>query len=156
MMSLEQLLARSRTLAALSQPDLARLAGAFTLREYPDGHVFIREGDSGDEVFLLVGGEIQVLRRGAEMNRMRPGALFGLMALVDAGPRSATCRGDGSCQVATLSRADSEALFQRAPAIALAFQRAVAKQLAQDFRHLNELLRQHLGAAQTGAAMLKS
>ena len=64
---------------------------------------------------------------------------------MDEKPRSASCAAAGTCKVARLSKAATEELFHDAAPIALAFQRAVAKQLAKDFRHLNDVLRAQLG-----------
>jgi CRP/FNR family transcriptional regulator len=153
MMSLEMLLRRSPLFAALDDDELARLAGAFRVGEHRAGHVFIREGEAGDDVYLVMAGEVVVLRRGTEINRLRPGALFGLMALVDRGPRAATCRADDVCRVAHLPRERAEQLLHDSAKAALAFQRAVAKQLANDFRALNAVIRKHVG--ETGAAVMK-
>ena len=145
MIAVLELLRRAPAFAALSDGDLGALGEAFRAAEYPAGHTFLREGERGETVFLVVQGEVVVLRAGAEINRMRPGQLFGLMALVDGGPRSATARAADTVWVAKLSTADASTLAGGSPAVALAFQRAIARQLARDFRHLDALLRQRLG-----------
>ena len=153
-MRLETLLGRSPILAALDKADITALADAFLEGTHRAGHVFIHEGGRGDDVFLVLKGEVAVLRHGAEINRLRPGALFGLMALVDAGMRSATCRAVDECRVARLSRAQTVELQARSPALELAFQRAVVKQLATDFRHQIALIRGRVG--EFGAKLHKS
>ena len=145
MIAVPALLRRSPAFAALADDDLAALAEAFRAAEYPAGHTFLRQGERGDAVFLVVQGEVEVLRAGVEINRMRPGQLFGLMALVDGGPRSVTARAADTVWVAKLSTAEAQALFAASPTVELACQRAIARQLARDFRHLDALLRQRLG-----------
>jgi CRP/FNR family transcriptional regulator, cyclic AMP receptor protein len=152
-MRLDLLLRRSPALSTLTDGDIASLTEAFLEGTHRAGHVFIHEGAQGDDVFLLVAGEVAVLRRGVEINRLRPGALFGLMSLIDSGPRGATCRAVGECRVARLHRAQITALQEQSAALALAFQRAIAKQLAADFRHLNALIREQVG--EFGAELLK-
>ena len=79
MMTVAMLLRRNPVFARLSDGDIARLDDAFRIAEYPDGHVLLREGESGGgAVQLVVSGEVRVTRRGAEMNRLPPGSLFGL------------------------------------------------------------------------------
>ena len=152
-MRLDILLGRSPIFAALDEADMTSLTEAFLEGTHRAGHVFIHEGNRGDDVFLVLEGEIVVSRHGAELNRLRPGALFGLMALVDAGTRGATCRAIEECRVARLSHAQINELQARSPALELAFQRAIARQLAGDFRHQIALIRQQVG--QFGAKLLK-
>ncbi len=133
---------------ALPEKDVDALAGAFDVRDYPDGSVFIREGDRGDTVFLLVDGTVQVTHdRGKarkELNRMRPGDLFGLVALVDDAPRSASCRALGPCKVGSLPKSVVSLLFNQKAPIAYAFQLALGTQLARDFRQLDRRVRERI------------
>lgn len=152
-MQLELLLRRSPALRDLGDEDVALLVAELIEGTHRAGHLFIQEGTHGDEVFLLVEGEVAVLRGGNELHRLRPGALFGLVAHVDEGVRGATCRAVGECRVARMSRQRLEDLQERSPALALAVQRSVVRQLAADFRHLNGLIRDKVG--EFGARLLK-
>ena len=153
MLTLRLLLGRSPVFAALEADDLIALAGAFTEQDHAPGHDFIREGDAGEEVYLVVGGEVAVLRGGHEVKRLRPGSLFGLLSSVDARPRAATCRAAGDCRVAVLEPTRTEALFAERPRVELAFHRAVTRQLASDFRDLNARIRAQVG--DIGRALLQ-
>ena len=140
-------LQRNAAFANLSAGDLDALATALEVRRYDRGHVFITEGERSHDVFYVVSGEVEVLTRGAvwPVRRLWPGSLFGLVALVDDEPRSATCRAAEPSEVATLSARAVPLLFNNSAPVACAFQKAAALQLAEDFRNLSTLLH-HLDA----------
>jgi SAM-dependent methyltransferase len=54
------------------------------------GAVLIAEGDPGDGVFVLLDGAAVVTRRGEEVAKLAAGDLFGEMAALDGGVRTAT------------------------------------------------------------------
>ena len=62
--------------------------GAVLRREA--GAVLVAEGDPGTDVFVLLEGTAVVTRRGDEVSRLGPGDLFGEMAALDDGVRTAT------------------------------------------------------------------
>ena len=147
-MDLLEALQQNPHLQALSDNDRRHLADRMRVADYEDGHTFIREGETGDTIFLILDGDVQITRKFAgqqqEIERLQPGAFFGLLALVDTEPRGASCIAVGPVTAAALSRAEHDALQASSPEIALAFQRALGAQLAADFRniasHLRELL----------------
>jgi CRP/FNR family cyclic AMP-dependent transcriptional regulator len=134
--------------AELSPNQLEDLAHALTSTAFPDGHLFVREGARGDAVFLIESGTVAVTRERdgliGELNRLGPGALFGLLALVDDEPRSATCRAVGPVRAGVLSAASFRRLLQENAPTAYALQRALAVQLASDFRGIDRRLREIL------------
>jgi CRP-like cAMP-binding protein len=144
---LDQLLAANPHTATLGDDDRAALATALAERAYPAGHVFIKEGKRGDALFLLLDGEVLVTRErsGSQvLKRLKPGELFGLLALIDNEPRSATCAAASPVRVATLPRAAFTLLFHAHAPIAEALQRVLAAQLASDFRNINRQIREEL------------
>src|SRR5437763_17148784 len=60
-----------------------------TRRQYMPGEAIIREGDIGEEFFLISDGEVQVERQGQEIARLGSGAFFGELALLTGEPRTA-------------------------------------------------------------------
>jgi CRP-like cAMP-binding protein len=146
-------LAKNPHTAALSLEDRAALASAMALTEHPDGHVFIKEGERGETLFFLLDGEVVVTRARSgddrPIKRLHAGELFGLIALVDHEPRSATCRAAGEVHVASLPRSAFSQLFHSHLAIADALQRALAAQLTDDFRNVSRQLREELTKSQS-------
>ena len=56
------------------------------------GEVIVREGGPADKFFILVEGEVELLRGEAAVETVEPGTLFGEMAILRDTPRTATVR----------------------------------------------------------------
>ena len=123
-----------------SRQEIEMLEQAMTVRDFPDGHVFVQEGESADTLFLIVDGEVVVTRKRVEklgsefLARLGPGEMFGLLALIDRGARSATCTAEGPVRVAYLPRNAFELLFKGNARIGYHFQQLIARQLVHDTR----------------------
>ena len=58
--------------------------------DVPAGHVLMRQGSSGGEMFVIASGAVVVDRNGRELATLGPGSVVGEMALLSEGPRTAT------------------------------------------------------------------
>ncbi len=100
-------LTRSPVFEMLSEAELAELARLCRSVSWRAGEVVFREGDPGASLFVLTGGEVEVLNRsgGAEkvMAVLAAPAAFGEMALVDREARSATVQARTDCQALELT-----------------------------------------------------
>ncbi|HZK91088.1 MAG TPA: ATP-binding cassette domain-containing protein [Stellaceae bacterium] len=76
--------------SALNPADLTGIVEAVTERHFDAGEVIIREGDEGEELFLIAEGEVEVLRQDHEVARLGPAEFFGEAALISGAPRNAT------------------------------------------------------------------
>ncbi len=143
-MTLEECLQRQPSLAALSRADLDALVRSCEVREHPDGYELIREGDRADAVYFILSGQLRVAvakPRAADFvfrRQMGPGEIIGLLALIDGGPRSATCTAAGPIRVARLRLDVARLLMNSHAPISCGFQCALATQLVRDARLLNE------------------
>jgi len=61
-----------------------------TRRHFPAGDVVIRQGEPGEEFFLISDGNVEVMREGYEVARLGPGDFFGEAAVISGDPRNAT------------------------------------------------------------------
>jgi CRP-like cAMP-binding protein len=77
-------------------------------KQYTDGEVIVRQGDVGEQMFVVQEGEVQVIReaddRELELAVLTTGDVFGEMALFDREVRSATVRAKGDARVLTVDR----------------------------------------------------
>jgi NADH dehydrogenase len=84
------------------------------LAHYEPGQVIIRQGDLADSFYVLVNGEVQVVREEPggerELARMQPGDIFGEMGLLRQERRNATVRAVGRVDVLMLGQQDFQML----------------------------------------------
>lgn len=99
-------LAKMPLFARLSDRELLRVMQSVEVRKYEDGQTVLREGDKGDELFIVLAGKVSVLRGGETLTRLGAGEHFGEMALIRAVPRSATVRADGHAELIAIRRTD--------------------------------------------------
>ena len=55
------------------------------------GEVIVKEGEETDDAYVILDGEIEVLKRGTIVATLTENQIFGEIALVDQRPRTATC-----------------------------------------------------------------
>lgn len=74
----------------LSDRELAAIERLADIVDVPAGHVLMRQGASGAEMFVVASGAVVVDRDGREVATLGPGSVVGEMALLSEGPRTAT------------------------------------------------------------------
>ena len=90
---------------------LRRLAARLKHLDVPAGDTIIRQGEGGEECYLLRSGRVEVLARGAQAGERKlatrgPGSVFGEAALLTDEPRNATVRALEPCTLLALNRVD--------------------------------------------------
>ena len=104
------------------------------------GDTIISEGDEGDCAYFIVTGTVEVvIGRGAEartVGALHEGEVFGEMALIDPGPRSATVRAATDVECLAASYAEFIAAIEDHPERAVAFMKTLVRRL----RQMNELM----------------
>lgn len=129
-----------------SAEELLIFLAALTVKQYPDGYCFIKEGYRGDTLFILIEGSVNVSRQIGEngksgyVKHLNPGALFGLVSLIDYGKRAASCDAIGAVTVGSLPRSAFDLLCNNNATLGQKFQFLIAKQLANDTRVYNQAL----------------
>jgi CRP-like cAMP-binding protein len=110
----------------------ARVAAAMVSRLLRSGDVIMREGETGDSVFIVELGAIEVAvevagRGPRTLARLGTGELFGEMSLLTGAPRSATLTALCETQVWELSRDAFEPILRERPEIADRLSRTMAR-----------------------------
>lgn len=83
--------------AGLGDEDLDIIAKEMKRREFSAGDMLFREGDPGDEMFVVVSGAVMIFvtnQTGEEilLAEVKAGSYFGEMSIIDKIERSAACR----------------------------------------------------------------
>jgi sigma-B regulation protein RsbU (phosphoserine phosphatase) len=98
-------------------------------RSYSAGQVIFEEGQSGDEMFVVVEGRISITNQGRPINAVVPGSFFGEMALVDDGPRSGTATASVDSQLLPINQDYFLQLIQESPDFAIDVMSVMSKRL---------------------------
>ena len=102
---------------ALSDEVLSHLSNTLKVVEPAAGATMFHEGDEAREMFVVISGEVEVLkhsRRGTDSRVavLGPGDWFGEMSLVDVQPRSATVRTLAPARLLRIAASDLDALYR--------------------------------------------
>jgi CRP-like cAMP-binding protein len=114
---------------ACSEEEVSAVAYLASPGTYEAGAAVVREGDAGDEFFVLMMGTATVSRQGRDVASLEPGDYFGELALFDPAPRDATVTADVPVTVAVLERARFQAALDAVPALRDALLRGMARRL---------------------------
>ncbi len=120
--------------SSLAPEELAELARSSTERAYAAGQNLCAEGEHGDEVFVLLAGDVQVWRREGDeeklVNTEQAGGFIGEMAVLDPAPRAATVTaGSAGTRVLVLDGQAFRQALKSSPSVAEGVIRTLAKRL---------------------------
>jgi CRP-like cAMP-binding protein len=102
---------------AMSDEVLAHLTSSLSVTTPSAGDIVFREGDEASDLYVVISGEVEVLKRSkrgvdARVALLGPGDWFGEMSIVDVQPRSATVRALAPGRLLRITAADLDALYR--------------------------------------------
>ena len=112
-----------------------------TWKTLPAGSVIIREGEEGDNCYLLVKGELRVTLEGKELACIQPGGCFGEMVYFAKAKTRRTTTVTAVTEV-TIIEIRAAALHAATDGLQAGFNKAVTRVLIQRLVHTNRLLAQ--------------
>ncbi|MEO8434716.1 MAG: DUF1003 domain-containing protein [Pyrinomonadaceae bacterium] len=117
-------LANIKMFELLNEDDRVALARVVDELPVPADHTLFQAGDPGDSLFIVREGEIELFIKDTAGQKIvlttaEPGDMFGELAMLDTGPRTATALALSDSDVLVLDRDDLVLLFQRKPEAAL-------------------------------------
>ena len=117
-------LASIKMFELLNEDDRVALAAVVDELKVPEGHTLFQTGDPGDSLFIVQSGEIELFIKDTAGQKIvlttaEHGDMFGELAMLDTGPRTATALALVESEVLVLDRDDLVLLFQRKPEAAL-------------------------------------
>lgn len=98
------------------------------------------EGEPSDGAYFLVNGEVSVGRNGKTLANLPAGTMFGVVACIDSGPRSASCLTTGPAKLFRMSERHFDTLFASGHRFAYQMVDLVARQLVSHVREANQML----------------
>lgn len=115
-----------------SKRDLRRIAALADERDVALGTELIREGEPGDEFYVVVEGDVDVLRGGRRISRLGAGSFVGEIALLSRSPRTATVVAATPLHVLAISGRDFVELLDAIPELWLKVARTLADRVDAD------------------------
>jgi putative ABC transport system ATP-binding protein len=97
---------------ALTPTQLTNVAEKMTKRHFATGDAIVREGEPGEEFFLISDGEVDVVRADHEVARLGRGDFFGEVALISGEPRNATVLATEPSDAFVLGKADFQSAIE--------------------------------------------
>jgi SulP family sulfate permease len=126
--------------------EIAALVRHLERVNWPPGHAIFRQGDPGTALFLVTKGRASVHIRHADgairLVTFVPGTVFGELAILDRGPRSATVTADEDVAAFSLSGKSFDALREAEPAVAIKLLSALGRELSVRLRSANLTIQQ--------------
>ena len=139
---MEQLLNKVHIFSRLSDEDLALVIGICHSEKLDAGELIVAQNSTGNDVYIVDDGSIEVFVTVDDVDRpivfLGHGQLFGEMALLDQGHRSASGRaGRDGCSLVRINSDDFTELCANHPAIGYSVMKTFAIDLAFKLRHMN-------------------
>jgi CRP/FNR family transcriptional regulator, cyclic AMP receptor protein len=115
----------------LSRKELVQLERICEDLEVEPGRILCKEGQTGQEFFVIVDGTVQVTRRGRRVATLGGGDFVGEIALVTELPRTATVPAETPVRLFVLTRREFHAVLDNNAKVERKVLRALARRLAE-------------------------
>jgi len=90
------------------------------VKAYEPGQVIFKEGDTGEHMFIIIQGEVEIRKRTSmdtarTLSTFKPGDVFGEMAIIEKKPRSATAIATKASRMLVMNEPLFLAMIERNP-----------------------------------------
>ncbi len=93
------------------------------------GQIIIKEGEESTDAYIILKGEVDVVKNNKVIATLTENSLFGEIGLVDQRPRTATCVAKTGCTLGTVTRENYTKLLEHRPKAVLPILRLVADRM---------------------------
>ena len=114
--------------------------GLTQLAQYKAGEHIIVEGERGVELYVLLSGDVDILKGGELLTTLNAGVHIGEMALIDSAPRSATVKAKTDVRLLVMRREEFFGVIRTEPVIATKLLWSFVQVLSGRLRDTNEAL----------------
>lgn len=119
----------NRLFSDIGIDDLVQIASITKELEFPSGRVFIREKDTGEELFIIIEGEVEVIKGKKVIETLSNGSCIGELSIIDREPRSASVRTKKKTRLLSINRKDFLLTVKQNPAIAINVMQVITQRL---------------------------
>ncbi len=103
------------------------------VRTFSAGQVIFGEGQAGDGLmYAVLEGEVEIVRQERVLDTVKPGGVFGEMALLDQLPRSASAIARTECRVAAITEQRFTRVISQNPHFALNLMRLLTERVRRN------------------------
>ena len=136
-----EVLKRAPLFQGLEDEAAGALSAAMSTIQLAKGAVLFREGDTGDQLYVVVSGKMKLGRSGSAGREnllavLGPGQMFGELSLFDPGPRSTTATAVTRTELRSLDHSELVRWLDGRPEVA----RGLLAQLAGRLRKANDVV----------------
>jgi CRP-like cAMP-binding protein len=124
----------------MNYKELLAILGIARGRQFEKGQDIIKEGEQGDELFVLFRGKVDVTKAGLRIAQLKAGGHFGEMGLVDQAPRSATVASTEDTSAVSIDRDSLLKLMRRDSLLAVKLLWSFVQVLSERLRNTNDAL----------------
>ena len=103
--------------SGLSKRELAKVAQSADEVDVKEGEALAREGEFGQEFFVIADGTAEVTRDGAQLAKLGPGDFFGEMSLLGDDKRMATVTATSPMRVLVMTRGSFRSIDREMPEV---------------------------------------
>ncbi len=142
--------------AAMTLEQLEAIHLCLSEQHYTREELIFSEGDVGDEMFIVVEGEVEILIKLETpepflLATVGPGSYFGEMAILDNEPRSAAARVSKEARLLVLKGEQLKELVYVMPEIAFTIFKVLSERLRRSDRRLDAMVRSSAEGKAVGA-----
>lgn len=139
-----QALSKMEVFQDLTADEVAEIDRSTTMTTCEPGRVFYAPEETGEVLFLLKQGRVELYRLSPEGKKLvvavlGPGSFFGEMSIVGHGMHNTFAESLDECLLCVMSRVDVERLLTDKPQVALRFMQAMADRLQEAEEKLEDI-----------------
>lgn len=123
---------------------MAKVAGILKSQTIKSGEYIFKQGDHGEELFILMSGAVRVCKNTKQNEeytivdlKAEYNVFFGEVALMDSDERSASIKVLEDCDVLVMAKDDFTRLGNEHPEIGLPITRVIVKRICSNLRNVN-------------------
>jgi CRP/FNR family cyclic AMP-dependent transcriptional regulator len=141
----EDLIRRAPLFSALDERSATELRACLTEIRVGKGRVLFREGEEGDQLFIVVSGKFKLAQAAPDgrenvLSVLGPGEMFGELSLFDPGLRTATARAMADSCVLALANPDLRPWLETRPEVAVSLLQQISHRLRRAHNFVGDLV----------------